>query len=115
MHHGASKQLSHIGVRPNSSATAPQAPASRPATRKGLSAAGSPWSVLEQVIKCFVAKTDEAHCQGPVNIVFKHQVYANRKEERIERETFSDEVKDALQQKIHGGARLPHASGSIVT
>ena len=53
MHHGASKQLSHIGVRPNSSATAPQAPASRPATRKGLSAAGSPWSVLEQGIKCF--------------------------------------------------------------
>jgi len=50
-----------------------------------------------------------------VNIVFKHQVHANKKEERIERETFSDEVKDALQQKIHGGTRLPHASGSIVT
>ena len=42
----SSKALSHVGVRLSSSATAPQAPASRPARRNGLSASGSPWSRL---------------------------------------------------------------------
>ena len=42
----SSKALSHVGVRLSSSATAPQAPASRPARRNGLSASGSPWGRL---------------------------------------------------------------------
>ena len=93
-------------MRPNSSATAPQAPASRPATRKGLSAVVSPWSVFgtgrDQVL--FSLKLT----RSTAKVKFMQK-------ERIEKDTFSDEVKEALQQKIYGGTRLPHASGSIVT